>query len=665
MKFANSKRPFRMVFFFFLMVCLLTGLTGISRAPARAAPPAQAALLSVVINEIAWAGTQSNPNGEWIELYNPGALAIDLTGWTLRATDGTPNITLSGTIAAGGYYLLERTADTTVSDITADLVYTGAMGNTVEVLELRDNTNTVIDTANQGGAGWFAGSATGYFSMERVDIVADGPTAWATNDGVNRNGLDSGSNPINGTPKQPNSATLVLTATVTPTLTFTATNTGTPTNTATATNTNTATATRTSTATAPPPMTVIINEVAWSGTVAASTDEWIELYNPGTTPINITNWRITADDGNPDITLTGTIPANGYFLVGRYTTIFSDVTVDQTFSGALDNAGEILYLLNAGGAQVDTANSDGGAWPAGVGSPTYASMERLGVIVDGPTAWATYAGTVPVAHDRNGNNVRGTPGQGNWILTVTVTPSPSSTPTRTPTLSRTPSPTRTPTSTRTPTRRPTITPPPLLAINEFVPRPGHDWNGDGEINTGDEYIELINHGSINVNLNGYRLDDEANIGSTPFSLPAITIKPGERIVFYGAVTGLLLSDGGDGVRLLRSNGQLVDAFNYTTVGYPDQAYCRLPDDGGADDWNDSCFPTPGLRNSRGSFGGVSGTPLPETLCPFIDIAPPDFVYAECDPFGNHIWRPAYWDDPGYLNGQSLPGLDIKGEVYAD
>ena len=219
--------------------------------------------------------------------------------------------------------------------------------------------------------------------------------------------------------------------------------------------------------------------------------------------------------------------------------------------------------------------------------------------------------------------------------------------------------------TRTPTRRPTLAPPPLVAINEFVPRPGHDWNGDGEINTGDEYIELINHGSINVNLSGYRLDDEANIGSNPFTLPAITIKPGERIVFYGDVTGLLLSDGGDGVCLLRSNGQLVDAFNYTTVGYPDQAYCRLPDDGGADDWNASCFPTPGLRNSRGSFGGVSGTPMPETLCPFVDIAPPDFVYAECDPFGNHIWRPAYWDDPGFLNGQPLPGLDIKGEVYAD
>ena len=69
------------------------------------------------------------------------------------------------------------------------------------------------------------------------------------------------------------------------------------------------------------------------------------------------------------------------------------------------------------------------------------------------------------------------------------------------------------------------------------------------INTKDEYIELLNHGVIDVNLSGYSLDDEVNIGSNPYRLPSIILKPGERIVFYGSQTGLLLSDGGDGVRL--------------------------------------------------------------------------------------------------------------------
>ena len=77
----------------------------------------------------------------------------------------------------------------------------------------------------------------------------------------------------------------------------------------------------------------------------------------------------------------------------------------------------------------------------------------------------------------------------------------------------------------------------MIAINEFVPRPGHDWNGDGVVNVGDEFIELINHGVIDVNLSGYILDDEVNIGSTPYHLPSVTMRPGERRVFYGTETG--------------------------------------------------------------------------------------------------------------------------------
>src|SRR5688500_11793272 len=228
------KQSIRVLFFVFLLAGLLTGLAGITRVPARAAPQMQAAALSVVINEIGWAGTAASSNHEWIELYNPGTSDISLVGWTLQATDGTPTILLSGTIVAGGYYLLERIQAAT--DIPADLTYAGALSNTVETLELRDNTHTVVDTANQGGGSWFAGSVgPNFYSMERIDVIADSPAAWASNNGVVRNGLDASSNPINGTPKQKNSVTLALTATVIPTATNTPTNTVAPTASATAT----------------------------------------------------------------------------------------------------------------------------------------------------------------------------------------------------------------------------------------------------------------------------------------------------------------------------------------------------------------------------------------------------------------------------------------------
>ena len=219
---------------------------------------------------------------------------------------------------------------------------------------------------------------------------------------------------------------------------------------------------------------------------------------------------------------------------------------------------------------------------------------------------------------------------------------------------------------RTPTRTPTPPPPPpLIAINEFVPRPGHDWNGDGVVNVGDEFIELINHGVIDVNLSGYTLDDEVNIGSTPFRLPSVTLRPGERRVFYGSETNLLLSDGGDGVRLIKPNGQLGDAYNYRVVRFPDQSYCRLPDNGGLDDWNQNCFPTPGLQNSLGSSVNPPTSGDADNLCPIADTLPADFVLAECPPFGINIWNSAYWDRDGWYNERFLPKSPGKWNVFVD
>jgi hypothetical protein len=79
-----------------------------------------------------WAtGSTSN---EWIELYNNTASSISLTNWTLKAADNTPSVTLSGSIGAYGYYLLERTDDNSVPGVTADKIYTGAMVDSGEQL---------------------------------------------------------------------------------------------------------------------------------------------------------------------------------------------------------------------------------------------------------------------------------------------------------------------------------------------------------------------------------------------------------------------------------------------------------------------------------------------------------------------------------------------------
>jgi phosphatidylserine/phosphatidylglycerophosphate/cardiolipin synthase-like enzyme len=135
----------------------------------------------VVITEVAWMGTTANTADEWIELYNTTGSSISLTSWTLNAADGTPSVTLSGSIGAYGYYLLERTDDNSVPGVAADKIYTGAMTDTGEQLVLRDGSSNVIDTANQNGS-WFAGTTTGRATMSRNDPNASGTlsTSWHT-----------------------------------------------------------------------------------------------------------------------------------------------------------------------------------------------------------------------------------------------------------------------------------------------------------------------------------------------------------------------------------------------------------------------------------------------------------------------------------------------------
>jgi hypothetical protein len=161
---------------------------------------------SVVINEIGWMGTSISED-EWIELYNDSGNAVDLTGWTLTATDGAPNITLSGTISAHGFYLLERTDDTTIADVAAQLIYSGSLGNSGEYLQLWDVQHTQIDEVDCHVTGWFAGSNTTKSSMERKNPDAGGNLAesWATNSGTIHNGTDAGGLPVMGTPGSENS----------------------------------------------------------------------------------------------------------------------------------------------------------------------------------------------------------------------------------------------------------------------------------------------------------------------------------------------------------------------------------------------------------------------------------------------------------------------------
>lgn len=388
---------------------------------------------------------------------------------------------------------------------------------------------------------------------------------------------------------------------------------------------------------------VIINEVAWAGTTSSlSDDEWIELYNSTNASINVTGWTLKAADGAPSITLNGTVPAGGYFLLEKDNdTTVSDVTADQIYTGDLSNSGEALTLRDSANTVIDTANGNGGGWPAG-SSSTYGTMERTSTATDSDSIWQTNTGVVKNGKNANGGDILGTPKKANSPL---------------------PTPTPTPDKTATPTPLPpTATIPPRPIINEILARPGFDWNQDGSTDVFDEFIEIKNLTSVEISLKGWKL---STVDGDSFNLPDVNLKPGDRVVFYGKQTNILLSDGGETVRLSNSSGKIYDAFTYTVARTEDRSFCRLPDGNPGNSWFEDCIPTPNLTNTREGKSPTSPDGTDSSACNLPDTVPLDFFIPECRGYGANIWNPYYWDQLSGVFKKWISSETSKWDSYIE
>jgi hypothetical protein len=265
-------------------------------------------------------------------------------------------------------------------------------------------------------------------------------------------------------------------------------------------------------------------------------------------------------------------------------------------------------------------------------------MERQGTGVERDNKWVTNLGNPKNGRDRDGELIYGTPRRAN---SGGIPPSTAIPPTALPLVGR-----------------------PI--INEFLPRPGFDWNQDGKVDVFDEYIEIKNIGVVDININGWKLDVvEANQASNPFTLSSITLKPGQHAVFYGLQTNIHLSDGGATVRLLNPANKIYDAYTYTIAKVEDRSFCRLPDGNGS--WYEDCIPTPNLINSReGTVPSMPGGKASESpICDLPDTLPADFLFAECRGYGADIWHSFYWDKSGWQGDQYIPENTSKWESFVE
>lgn len=142
---------------------------------------------------------------------------------------------------------------------------------------------------------------------------------------------------------------------------------------------------------------VVINEVMWMGSTSQSNDEWVELRNTTASPVDVTGWTlVNAGAGSSHIVLSGSIPANGFFLVSNFlpthpnSALRDTFTIDAQANVSLLNDGEQLTLQNASSAVIDQTPLPPG-WAAGVNTTLKQSMSRNSTPGDGTVAanWHT------------------------------------------------------------------------------------------------------------------------------------------------------------------------------------------------------------------------------------------------------------------------------------
>ena len=568
------------IVFFFILLAPLT---------VAAASP------SIIINELAWMGTTESANDEWLELYNPNDAEIDLTGWRLEALDGSPKIELTGTIAPGAYFLLERTDDDTIAEITADQIYSGALGNNGEWLKLYDNQNNLIDEIN-AAAGWPAGDNTTKQTLERAADLS-----WQT------------SQSSSGTPKTQNSQSsnnsgLIgnddsQTSTTTPT-------------------TNEATSQTPPAGAAVKKGDIIFNEIFPNPSGPDNQNEFIEIKNISPSPVDLTNWQIKTAAGQ-----IFTLPS--LMMTPQSIVVFYRLQTNL----ALNNLKEKLKLYTDTNLLIDGAeykssapenqsyqrkNEDQYFWQeispgennifsnevlpqAMIIGPKEAKINEI-ISFDASDSYDPKNRPLEFFWDfGDGRKSSGLIGRTIYAkadtyeisLTAFVSQTASSTEmlkikitdpsaslaktqaTTTQNLNQ---------ATTTPQFNQALTIIPEIFLSEFLPNP------EGADNQ-NEFIEIFNAENYALDLAGFKLDDNEG-GSRPYQiLPKTIIQPNQYLAFYAKQTKIALNNDLDLVRLLAPTGDIIDQADYQE---PQEAVSFVLDENF--EWQKTNTPTPGEIN---------------------------------------------------------------------
>lgn len=273
----------------------------------------------VMINEILSDPTGTDTGLEWIELFNPGSQAIDLTGWQLNAVSGKYYTLPSFALAAGSFALIHWRADgqNSASELfTGSQTITENMGNKSGFVALfknsEHNKDTIVDYLEygEGGKTWesTAVSAGIWQAGQFIGAPSEGQSAGLKQDGQDKNLVSDWQIFTGPTPNQSNAASV---ASPNETTTQSA-----PPNQQSSSPESTQTQATSTTEAAFSNYSdkILINEfMPWPD----SGNEWVELINLDTQTIDLSNWQIDdePEESSPQKVPDGTTIESNQFLV--------------------------------------------------------------------------------------------------------------------------------------------------------------------------------------------------------------------------------------------------------------------------------------------------------------------------------------------------------------
>jgi len=310
-------------------VSLLAALRLLSAALLAALPgPGDAQTVNhLVISEVLYDPVGTEPDGEWIEIFNPTGSSVALSGWKLNdnssSQDIIPNLTLSP-----GQFLVVAAKESAFRSlypafsgnlVSLENAIGNGLSNTGDRVILFDDRGNPADAVSYGSDTFAFAPACPRVSegqsLARVPSAQDTNTAT---DWVAQAAPSPGEAgvPPTSTPSATNTATSSTSATASATGTPTATPSVSPTASPTRTPTSTASATATATTGLPTAQPKLLLSEVFYDAPQAGTDsdyEWVEILNPTTTAVDLAGWKLrdnTTEDAIPHFVL-----APGEYLI--------------------------------------------------------------------------------------------------------------------------------------------------------------------------------------------------------------------------------------------------------------------------------------------------------------------------------------------------------------